>query len=78
VTFTVSAPRGLRRLLSHFRRPRPRPLASGQATAEYALVLLGAAAVAVLFITWVTAGGGAGKIGQLLDKVFDSLISRAQ
>jgi Flp pilus assembly pilin Flp len=48
----------------------------GQATAEYALVLLGAAMVAVLLITWATAGGGAGKIGQLLDRVVDSILSR--
>ena len=32
----------------------------GQATAEYALVLLGAALVALLLIAWATAGGGAG------------------
>ena len=30
----------------------------GQATAEYALVLLGAALVALLLIAWATAGGG--------------------
>jgi Flp pilus assembly pilin Flp len=48
----------------------------GQATAEYALVLLGAALVAVLLITWATAGGGAGKIGQLLDRVVDSILSK--
>jgi Flp pilus assembly pilin Flp len=51
---------------------------SGQATAEYALVLLGAAAVAVLLITWATAGGGAGKIGQLLDRVVDSILSKVR
>jgi hypothetical protein len=48
----------------------------GQATAEYALVLLGAALVAVLLIGWATAGGGAGKIGQLLDAVLDSIIGK--
>ena len=48
----------------------------GQATAEYALVLLGAALVALLLIAWATAGGGAGKIGQLLDAVLDSIIGK--
>ena len=48
----------------------------GQATAEYALVLLGAALVALLLIAWATAGGGAGKIGQLLDDVLDAITSK--
>jgi len=48
----------------------------GQATAEYALVLLGAALVALLLIAWATAGGGAGKIGQLLDAVLDTIIGK--
>jgi Flp pilus assembly pilin Flp len=43
----------------------------GQTTAEYALVLLGAAAVALLIALWAKSGG---KIGKLLDTVFDSLI----
>ncbi|HEY5875132.1 MAG TPA: hypothetical protein VIT64_07530 [Ilumatobacteraceae bacterium] len=49
---------------------------TGQATTEYALVLLGAALVALLLVAWATAGGGAGKIGQLLDRVIDSVIER--
>jgi len=48
----------------------------GQATTEYALVLLGAALVALLVIGWATAGGGAGKIGRLFDRVIDSVIDR--
>ena len=48
----------------------------GQATAEYALVLLGAALVALLLIAWATAGGGAGKIGRLLDAVLDTIIGK--
>ena len=44
----------------------------GQATAEYALVLLGAAMVALILIGWAT-GGGAGKIGSLLDHVIDNI-----
>ena len=42
----------------------------GQTTAEYALVLVGAAAVAVLLLTWAT---GSGKIGWLLDKMVDTV-----
>ena len=39
----------------------------GQATAEYALVLLGAAAVAMLLVSWVTRTN---RISNLLDAVF--------
>jgi len=49
---------------------------AGQATAEYALVLLGAALVALLLIAWATGGGGAGKIGGLLDRVVDAITSK--
>lgn len=49
----------------------------GQATTEYALVLLVAAVIATLVIAWATAGGGAGKIGSLFDNVFESILSRA-
>lgn len=45
---------------------------SGQATAEYALVLLGAAALALLLAAWAAKSG---KIGQLFDAVMDRLIS---
>lgn len=49
---------------------------AAQATAEYALVVVGAAAVALLLITWATAGGGADKIGHLFSKVIDSVAQR--
>jgi Flp pilus assembly pilin Flp len=48
----------------------------GQATTEYALVLLGAALVALLLVAWATSGGGAGRIGDLLDQVLDAVTSR--
>jgi hypothetical protein len=48
----------------------------GQATTEYALVLLAAALVALLVIAWATAGGGAAKIGRLFDRVIDAVIDR--
>jgi len=50
----------------------------GQATTEYALILLVAAVVAIGVITWATAGGGAGKIGSLFDSILDSVLSRAE
>jgi Flp pilus assembly pilin Flp len=52
--------------------PRARDDA-GQATAEYALVLVGAAAVAVLLIGWATKTD---RIGKLLDLVVDNVSGR--
>ncbi|MDQ3390796.1 MAG: hypothetical protein M3508_05570 [Actinomycetota bacterium] len=48
----------------------------GQATTEYALVLLAAALVALLVIAWATAGGGAARIGRLFNSVIDSVIDK--
>ncbi|MFP3905503.1 MAG: DUF4244 domain-containing protein [Acidimicrobiales bacterium] len=45
----------------------------GQSTAEYALVILGAAAVAALLAAWA---GQTNKIGELLDAVLDKIISQ--
>ena len=47
----------------------------GQATTEYALVLLAAALVALLVVAWATAGGGAARISRLFNAVIDSVIS---
>lgn len=47
---------------------------AGQATTEYALIMLGAALVALMVVTWATAGGGAGKIGQLFERVLDAVV----
>jgi hypothetical protein len=44
---------------------------AGQTTTEYALVTLGAAAVALLVTAWAE---GTGKIGELLDAVVDRVI----
>ena len=54
-----------------------RHLSRGQATTEYALILLVAAIIATLVIAWATEGGGAGRIGDLFDGIFDSILSRA-
>lgn len=44
---------------------------SGQTTAEYALVILGAAAVATLLITWAT---GSHAVTKLFDTVIDKVL----
>ncbi len=45
----------------------------GQATAEYVLLMLGAAALALLVLAWATKTT---KIGSLLNKVIDALIAK--
>ena len=47
----------------------------GQTTAEYALVLLGVAAVALLVTTWA---GGTDKIGKLFDAVFGHVVKQVK
>ncbi len=47
----------------------------GQASAEYALVLLGAAAVALLVTGWAAKTN---RIGRLLDGVMDRLLSHVR
>ena len=47
----------------------------GQATAEYALVLLGAAAVALLLTAWAT---HTNLIGKLLDAVMNNLTGKVK
>ena len=57
-------------------RPRRLRGSRGQATTEYALVLLAAALVALLVVAWATAGGGAAKVARLFNKVIDSVIDK--
>jgi len=45
----------------------------GQSTAEYALVLLGAAGVALLLVAWATKTD---KVTRLLNSVLDQVLSR--
>jgi Flp pilus assembly pilin Flp len=47
----------------------------GQTTAEYALVILAAAAVAVVLIAWARSSG---KLPALFDKVVDQISDSAQ
>jgi Flp pilus assembly pilin Flp len=46
----------------------------GQASVEYALVVLAAAAVALAAIAWAQRSG---KVGELLDRVFDRAVNGA-
>lgn len=47
----------------------------GQTTAEYALVLLAAASLALLLVAWIAHSG---KVGELFDAVFDHAIDGAR
>ena len=47
---------------------------AGQTTAEYALVLLAVAAVALALTTWASGG----KIATFLDTIFDRLLTAAR
>ena len=60
------APAGRRRLRGE----------GGQATTEYALVLLAAALVGLLVVAWATAGSGAERVARLFNRVLDSAIER--
>jgi len=48
----------------------------GQATTEYALVLLAAALVGLLVVGWATSGGGAAAVSKLFERVIDSVIDK--
>lgn len=48
----------------------------GQATTEYALVLLAAALVGLMVVAWATAGGGSARISRLFNGVIDAVIDR--
>ncbi|MCP3990432.1 MAG: DUF4244 domain-containing protein [Actinomycetia bacterium] len=50
------------------------PSERGQATAEYALVMLAAAALAGLLLAWASSSGG---VDRLLNAVMDTLIDQA-
>jgi Flp pilus assembly pilin Flp len=47
----------------------------GQTTAEYALVILAAAAIAVVLITWARSSG---KLPAFFDQIIDKIVGSAQ
>ncbi|MCU0311404.1 MAG: DUF4244 domain-containing protein [Acidimicrobiales bacterium] len=56
-------------------RPTAREGDRGQATAEYALVLLGAAGIALLLVAWATKSGA---VGKLFDTVVNDIIGKVR
>jgi len=68
-TFTSSISTVWRTITRWFTRRPDR----GQATAEYALVILGAAALALLVIGWAS---NTSAVGDLLDRVLDAVAGR--
>ena len=63
--------------LTQFLDARPEPLRDdrGQTTAEYALVLLGAAGIALLLLGWATQSGA---IGTLFDAVLGGVVGKVK
>ncbi len=67
----------------HAATAHPAPAASsrrtsgeaGQTTAEYGMVLLGAAGIALLLVGWATKSGA---IGKLFDVVMDNVIGKVK
>jgi len=68
-------------LVSHRRGAHHRPGPgrgrgdAGQTTAEYGLVLLGAAGIALLLVGWATKSGA---VGKLFDAVMDNVIGKVK
>lgn len=63
-------------ILSSSQRRLQRGDERGQATTEYALVLLAAALVGLMVVAWATAGGGAARISRLFNGVIDAVIDK--
>lgn len=61
--------------LARAARHRPARDERGQASAEYALVLLGAAAIALLIVAWATKTD---LVGKLLDKVLQTVTGKVR
>ena len=69
----VSFTSWLRQVFSVATRPLARE--EGQTTAEYALVILAAAAVAIVLIAWARSSG---KLPAFFDKIIDDITNSAQ
>lgn len=67
---------GLHALVTQIRRPTSFRLREerGQTTAEYALVILAAAAIAIVLIAWARSSG---KLPAFFDHVIDTIMSGA-
>lgn len=49
---------------------------SGQATTEYALVLLAAAFVGLMVVGWATTGSGAETVSRLFDRILRTVLEQ--
>ncbi len=75
-TWLVTELERARLLLLATRRGRRAGMAeTGQTTAEYALVILAAAAVAIVLIAWARSSG---KLPAFFDKIIDDITGQAQ
>jgi len=74
-TLVVRAHVALILALSEGRRARRAGGERGQTTAEYALVLLGAAGIALLLVGWATKSGA---VGKLFDTVVNDIIGKVR
>jgi Flp pilus assembly pilin Flp len=61
--------------LERFRRRSGQSRESGQATVEYALVVLAAATIAILLVTWAAQTG---RLSALFDRVMDLVSAKAE
>lgn len=78
-TAVVATVRLFTAIATLFDRPAGRSATSrdrGQATTEYALILLAAALVGLMVVAWATAGGGAARISRLFNGVIDSVVDK--
>jgi Flp pilus assembly pilin Flp len=66
-------PRGTKRAACGWEPPRRGE--DGQTTAEYALVILAAAAIAIVLIAWARSSG---KLPAFFDKIIDDITNSAQ
>jgi hypothetical protein len=66
-------------LVRSWRRPRgaPEPIRreDGQSTAEYALVMLAAAAIALVLLAWARSSG---KLPAFFDRIIDRIVGSAE
>ena len=49
---------------------------AGQATTEYALILLAAAFIGLIVVAWATSGGGTEMVGRLFDRVMRAVVEQ--
>jgi len=55
---------------------RRTPLELGQATTEYALVILAAAFVGLMVVGWATTGSGAETVSRLFDRILRTVLEQ--